>query len=317
MDQGKVLVTGATGFLGGALVRRLVEDGYRVRALVRNPARTAQLEKLGVEIATGDLGHAPTVTAAVAGMDLVVHAGAGTSGTAQDSEIATVLGTRNVVDAIRAAAIGKLVYISSLSVYETSGYHENQWVGEDAQLERRPLRRGTYTATKLRAETIVTQAMSGGFCPTVVLRLGALYGPGAPPHTGMVGVPLGSRVFLAFGDRNSVLPLLHVDDAADAIVACLRSSAADNQVFNVVGRGAVTKSMYVERVVKPLYPKATVIYCPLPLLIATTWLQENVLAAIGRQPPLTVYRLVSSQRRVRYSASGIERAIGWRARAGF
>jgi hypothetical protein len=73
----------------------------------------------------------------------------------------------------------------------------------------------------------------------------------------------------------------------------------------------------MERVVKPLYPKAAVIYCPMFLLLAATWIQEKLLLIVGQQPFLTVYRLMSSQKRVRYSTSKIENAIGWRSRIAF
>ena len=153
--------------------------------------------------------------------------------------------------------------------------------------------------------------------PTVVLRPGTLYGPGAEVYTRMMGVSFARRIFVVFGDGESELPLVHVDNAVDAIVECIGNSAADNQVFNVVDHDLVTKKMYMERVVKPLYPKATVIYCPMSLLLALTWLQEKLLAILGKQPFLTVYRLVSSQKRIRYSTSRIENAIGWRSHIRF
>jgi nucleoside-diphosphate-sugar epimerase len=103
----------------------------------------------------------------------------------------------------------------------------------------------------------------------------------------------------------------------DAIVECIRNSGADNQVFNVVDQDPITKSAYMERVIKPLYPRAIVIYLPMPLLVALTWVQERVLALLGKRAPLTIYRLMSSQKRVRYSTSRIENAIGWHSRITF
>jgi nucleoside-diphosphate-sugar epimerase len=313
----KVLVTGATGFLGGRLARRLVDEDYEVRAFARKRSNTAALKKLDVEIALGDLGDESSVAAAVNGVDIVVHAAAGTSGTAQDSYTATVQGTRNVLEACRSGRVKKLIYISSCNVYEVAGYTENQVVTEEAQLERSPLRRGHYTAAKLLAEGLVTAAMKDDRCRIVVLRPGTLYGPGAEVYTKMLGISFGARFFFVFGDGDSALPLVHVDNTVDAVVECIRRRAADNRVFNVVDQDLVTKRMYMKQVVAPLYPQATVIYCPMSLLIAATWLQERVLRLVGKTPYLTVYRLVSSQKRVRYSTTKIETTIGWRSRIRF
>src|SRR5438034_1348675 len=107
MNQTKVLVTGATGFLGNRLAKRLVDDGYPVRALARKESRVAALERLGVEIAFGDLGDESSIAAAVNGVDVVVHAAAGTSGTEKDSDTATIQGTRNILGACRTSHIKK------------------------------------------------------------------------------------------------------------------------------------------------------------------------------------------------------------------
>ena len=315
--QTKVLVTGATGFLGSRLAKRLVEEGYPIRALARKLSNLGALKKLGAEIVFGDMGDGASIAAAVKGVDVVVHAAAGTSGTAKDSDSATIQGTRNVLEACRTNRVKKLIYISSCNVYEVAGYTENQLVTEEAQLERFPLRRGHYSAAKLQAEALVTEAMIHDGCPTVVLRPGTLYGTGAEVYTRMMGVSFARRIFVVFGDGESELPLVHVDNTVDAIVECVGNSAADNQVFNVVDRELITKRMYMERVLKPLYPNAVVVYCPMSLLLTLTWLQEKLIAIVGKQPFLTVYRLVSSQKRVRYSTSRIENAIGWRSHIRF
>ena len=313
----KVLVTGATGFLGGRVAHRLVELGYEVRALVRKQSVMNSLKNLGVEIVLGDLADQSSVAAAVDGVELVVHAGAGTSGTAEDSDKATIQGTLNVLAGCRKHRVQKLVHISSCNVYETAGLAEGQVVTEEAQLERFPQRRGRYTAAKLRAEALVIEAMKAGALPAVVLRPGTLYGPGAETYTPMMGVSLAGRLFIVFGNGSSALPLVHVDNVVDAITGCLGNSAADNQVFNVVDHGTITKRRYVEMLVKPLHPSASVIYLPMPLLLCLTWLEEKLLTALGRRPPLTVYRLLSSQSQVRYGTSRIEAAIGWRSRVSF
>ena len=315
--EARVLVTGATGLLGSSLAKRLVEEGYPTRALVRARSNRHALKGVDVEIVLGDMGDDGSIAAAVKGVDIVVHTAAGTSGTARDADIATIQGTRSILKACSTNGVRKLVYISSCNVYELAGYADCQIVTEEAQLERSPLRRGHYSAAKLQAETLVTEAMSQGGCPTVVLRPGTLYGPGAEVYTPMMGISVANRIFVVFGDGESELPLIHVDNAVDAILDCITCSAANNQVFNVVDHERVTKKMYVDQVVRPLYPNAIVMYCPMSLLLTLTWLQEKVVVILGKQPALTLYRLVSSQKRIRYSASKIEKTIGWRSRIRF
>jgi nucleoside-diphosphate-sugar epimerase len=295
----------------------LVEEGYAVRALVRMRSDLRRLKNLGVDIAFGDLGDATAVDASAGGIDIVVHAGAGTTGSAKDSETATIQGTRNILEACRKHAVRKLVYISSCNVYEVAGYAENQVITEEAQLERFPMRRGHYTAAKLQAEALVTEAITRNWFPAVVLRPGTLFGPGADIFPRMMGVSFARRVFVVFGDGENELPLVHVDNAVDAIVECMRNRAADGQVFNVVDPGPITKKIYVEQLIKPLYPRALVIYCPMPLIRNLTLVQEKILSGLGWQPFFTAYRLSSSQKAVKYDTSSIERAIGWRPRINF
>ena len=298
-------------------MRRLVEERYSVRGLARKSSNVAALRESGVEIAIGDLGDEQSVAAAVKGVDFVVHAGAAMRGTAENYETATIQGTRNVLKACREGGVKKLVHISSCTVYEIAGYSENQLVTEDSQLERNPLQRGLYSASKLQSEALVTAAMGDKSFPIVVLRPGTLYGPGTAVFTSLMGIFLAWRIFVVFGDGTNVLPLIHVDNAVDAVVECMRNSAADNQIFNVMDQDPISKKAYVERVIKPLYPGAIMIYVPMPLLVALTWMQEKVLACLGKKPFLTVYRLASSQNRIRYSTSRIEYAIGWRSRIKF
>jgi nucleoside-diphosphate-sugar epimerase len=316
-ERTRVLVTGATGFLGRRLANRLVGDGYEVRALARKSSDTNALRALKVEIALGDLGDASSVSAAIDGVDVVVHAAAGTSGTAKDSDTATIQGTKNVLAGCKQHQVSKLIYISSCNVYEVAGYVEGQLVTEEAQLERFPLRRGHYTVAKLHAEALVTAAMSESRMSTVVLRPGTLYGPGAEVYTRMMGISFARRIFVVFGNGKSELPLAHVDNVVDAIVGCMRNSAVDNQVFSVVDQDMVTKRMYMERVVKRLYPRATVIYCPLVLLHTLIWLQELPFAILRKPAPLSMYRLLSSQKSVRYSTRKLQAAIGWCPRIRF
>ncbi len=315
----KVLVTGATGFLGGRLVKRLLSDGYEVRALARVTADVSALSAMDVEIVFGDVSDGLAVAGAMKNVEIVVHAAAGTSGTAEDAERSSILGTENIVEACRSSQVRKLIYISSCAVYEVARCTANEVITEEGQLERFPWRRGAYSAGKLGAENVVRAAMKATATrySTVVLRPGSLYGPGASAYSNMMGISLGYRLFVVFGSGESEMPLLYVDNAIDAIVASIASPSADNQVFNVVDPQGVTKSAYMDRVIRRMYPEAVIVYLPLVLLLAAVRVQEWLMGVFRKRPVLSVYRVLSSQTPVRYSTARIQRTIGWTARVAF
>ena len=117
------LVTGATGFIGGHLVKRLTRDGYQVRSLVRRTSDTTSLEQLGVELATGDLTAPETLARAAEGCRYVFHCGAMVSDWATSDEVhaVNVAGTRNLLDACAQASVQRFVHFSSTDVYGYPG----------------------------------------------------------------------------------------------------------------------------------------------------------------------------------------------------
>lgn len=133
-----------------------------------------------------------------------------------------------------------------------------------------------------------------------------------PIFTPVIGLSFGGRVFVVFGGGSCALPIVYVDNVADAVARCLESGAADNQVFNVVGQERITKRRYMQELVKRVCPGSLHLYVPYGLLFGITWIQERLLGALRREPFLTTYRLVSSQRQVFYDSSKIERMLGSR-----
>jgi nucleoside-diphosphate-sugar epimerase len=307
----RVLVTGGTGFLGGHTVEGLLGAGYRVRVLARKLSNTERLRKLPVEIFYGDVADRKSLAEAFAGVELAVHAAAGTSGKKSDCDSATLQGTRNVLEFCRQNRVRKLVYISSCSVYGVADYSTSQAVTEESPLERFPFRRGEYSASKQRAEELVRTAMGCGKFPVTVLRPGTIYGPGGDLYSPMIGLSLFNKLFVVFGPGSFVLPYVYIDNLVHAIVRCLESEQADNQIFNVVDDHGITKRQYMQKIVKPAHPGARILYLPAGLLSAATGLQEALFGLLKRTPVLTRYRLLSSQRNVRYDSSKITTLLQW------
>ncbi len=176
-----ILVTGGSGFLGGAVVRQLVARGEKVRSLQRSDA--PQLRALGVDVVRGDLADSRAVLDAATGCDAVMHIGAkaGVWGPYDDYYQANVVGTQNVIEACRVHGIQRLVYTSTPSVIHAGGDVEG--VDESAPLATHF--DTTYPATKAEAESMVLGA-NGPTLATIALRPHLIWGPFDPQLTARI-----------------------------------------------------------------------------------------------------------------------------------
>ena len=311
MIQNKVLVTGATGFLGRRTVEMLIDQGFAVRALVRTPSKAGTLAHLGAEITQGDLTDPNSLKPAFEGIDYVIHAAADTSGTEKGARQVTIKGTRNILELCAAHQVKKLVYISSCSVYGVADYKDGQVVDENAPLERFPERRGVYSWAKLEAEKIVLDYMNQDKVCAVCLRPGTIYGPGGENFTPMMGFSLKNKFFFVIQRKGFILPLVYVDNLIEAIIAAMVQDNSIGQVYNVVDPRLIGKKEYMDKFIRQLHPNAWVACVPYGLLSAAVGLQDWVFEKLKRKPFLTKYRLVSSQQSKIYDSSKIINHLGW------
>jgi predicted dehydrogenase/nucleoside-diphosphate-sugar epimerase len=307
----RVLVTGGAGFVGKVVVEQLLAQGYAVRVLARKLSNVDAIVALGAEVFWGDVADLDSFDAAMRGCDLVVHLAAGTSGSEKDSQLGTLQGTRHLVDLCARHTPAKLVYISSCSVYGVADCRRHGVLAEDAPLERFPERRGTYSASKQEAERYVVDHMAQAKTALVVLRPGTIYGPGGDLYTPLMGFQIGGT-YLVIGNGAFQLPFVHVENVASAIAACLAGDEANGETFNVIDPEPLTKRAYMEGVIRRLNPHARVMYLPYSILYSITAAQEIAFRLMKMRPPLTRYRLTSSQKPVRYDGSRIARRLGWK-----
>jgi 2-alkyl-3-oxoalkanoate reductase len=170
-----VLVTGGGGFLGSAIVKRLLDRGERVRSFSR--AHYPHLAGWGVEQIQGDLSEAEALLSACSGVSSVFHvaAKAGVWGRATDFYRANVIGTQNVIAACRRQNVERLVYTGSPSVV----FHGGDMEGVDESVPYPSRYSATYPETKAMAEQAVLEAARQGLA-AVVLRPHLIWGPGDP-----------------------------------------------------------------------------------------------------------------------------------------
>lgn len=180
----KYFLTGATGFIGGHVARKLLARGDEVVALVRTPVKALPLKELGAELAEGDITDPETLRAPMEGVDGVFHMAAWYKVGARDHAVAhaiNVEGTRNVLEAARELAIPRTVYTSTLAVYGDTG---GRIVDESYRTAGPWL--SEYDRTKWRAHYDVAVPMMEAGLPAVIVMPGLVYGPGDHSNVGAV-----------------------------------------------------------------------------------------------------------------------------------
>lgn len=209
----RYFVTGATGFIGGRLVRQLRAAGHEVRALVRSPAKAQDLAALGVSLQPGDVTDRESMRSAMHGVDGVFHLAAwyrigARASERRDADRINVQGTRHVLELMRDLRIPKGVYTSTLAVFgDTEG-----WVGDESYRFTGPFL-SVYDRTKWQAHYEVAVPMIQAGLPLVIVQPGVVYGPGDPS---VIGTLLRQylRRTLPIRPHGAAFCWSHVDDTA-------------------------------------------------------------------------------------------------------
>jgi nucleoside-diphosphate-sugar epimerase len=237
LSRERILITGATGFIGSRLAERLVaERGAAVRGLVRDPAKGQALAALGVEFAAGDVTDPATLAAALAGCTVVVHAAAwvGEQGGRAEVWRVNVEGAQHVVAAALAAGVRRFVQVSSCAVY---GSPQNRFEIDESY----PMTpgNGLYADSKIAAEEVVWTAQREHGLPVVAARPSQVYGLGSPQFTlrPLAAIQAG-KMMLIDGGRHLCKPV-YIDNLVDGLLACIEQDAAVGEAINLTD-GAVT-----------------------------------------------------------------------------
>jgi predicted dehydrogenase/nucleoside-diphosphate-sugar epimerase len=305
-----VLVTGAGGFLGSALLRRLVEEGAKVRAGVRRVPRDTLP---GVDYVAGDLGDPEYVDVLVAGVGKVFHVGAAMKGSAADFQRGTVVGTRNVIGACLKHRVRRLVYVSSLSVLEHAVRHAD-CVTEAWPLEPHAERRGAYTQTKLEAEQMVMAAAKEQGLPVCVIRPGVIFGPGVEPSCPSGSFAMFGR-WIVVGSGSRPLPLVYVDDVVDALLLGSSRSGVEGVLINLVDPARVTQREFIRKV-QASRPKIKASYVPKLILMTAAVGIEALGWVLKRGVPLSRYRIRSIRPLSNFDQTAAQKQLGWTPRVG-
>jgi predicted dehydrogenase/nucleoside-diphosphate-sugar epimerase len=309
------LITGATGFVGGALARRLLSRGVRVRALARPSTKVSKLKDLGVEVVVGDAADRTAVDAAVRGTQFVIHCAArtGTQGTWEEFCRDTVRSTENVLRAAHEATVKRLIYMSSLGVYGIPEHGDA--ITEASPYDSKPGDRGHYSRAKIEAETLVLQFVRDTGLPVTLFRPGLIFGPGQGLPTASLAFPSPFRHgFLVIGSSKRLLALNYIENLVDALELALEHNESIGKQYNIVDDEGLTSGEYHR--VRGRIDGTRAIFVPsLPFRLAAPGIEVLVKRAkSGKLASFSSHALARALRSVRYDTRAVRRELGWEPR---
>jgi len=308
---GKALVTGASGFVGSAVARKLAERGLTVRALVRRGSPVQHLSGLDIEFVTGDLRDAESVRAAMEGARYLFHVAADYRLWARDpNEIVenNMSSTRITMDEAKRAGVERIVYTSSVATLRTGPTGEifDESINMD---ESHAI--GAYKRSKLLAERVVVDMTLQGL-PAVIVNPSTPVGPRdvKPTPTGRLIVEAAAGRVPAFVDTG--LNMVHVDDVAEGHLAALERGRIGERY--ILGGQNAGLSEILATVAQQAGRKPPRIKLPRRAIYPVAYVAEAVARRSGREPFITVDGLKMSKNLMFFTSAKAERELGYKSR---
>jgi 2-alkyl-3-oxoalkanoate reductase len=307
------LVTGASGFIGTHLIKRLLAENVAVRALVRpNSIHAGRLRTLDVEVVEGSLDDAQILSEATRGIKTIYHAGAVMNNNWEEHQRTNINGTEYLIRAALANHIDRLVYLSTLAVYEVASLKKNTIISEDSPYQKNPKLMGPYAYSKIEAEKMLLDAHREQGLQVTVVRPGIVLGPLGRIFLPHLGYRYQDKLFLIIDRGNTPLPITYVENTVDGIYKASTETAAIGQIYNLVDGQEINVREYLERFIQITGTKAKIISLPyiIPYL-ATTAYEVSAFLNLVDKGVTSRAQLKGKQVKVRFDSSKARTELGW------
>jgi nucleoside-diphosphate-sugar epimerase len=280
-----VLITGGNGLLGHHLVSALRERGDCVRVLALPGEETSWLEQQGVAVHRGDIRQPETLKGPMSGTHAVLHL-AGMMGVwrpMEDYHAVNVTGTVNVCRAALSEGVGRLVHVSSWTVY---GMALGRPAREDFLL--RPFHE-PYAVTKAAGDRAVQRMIAERHLPAVIIRPGTFFGPGDRLHFGRLADRLRAGKGVIVGPGDNALPFVYVTDVVQGLLLALEHAHAVGHAFNISNDRPLTQQELLEAIASETGASPPHVHLPYRPLYTAGYLAERLAMATGsnKQPIVT------------------------------
>jgi len=325
-EDAPILITGANGFIGSQVVNMLLERGFsNLRCFVRPSGKSDRLNEVlagrpnaQVQILTGNLLSREACKRAVRDVRLIYHLAAGMEKSFAGAFMNSVLTTRNLLDAvIQEGVLKRFVSVSSFAVYSTKKLKRGALLDESCEIENPPYaRHDAYTYAKIKQDELVLAYRKSCGLPVVIVRPGAVYGPGKKPITGRVGIDT-FGIYLHLGGSIR-LPLSYIDNCADAIVLAGLTPGIEGEIFNIVDDDLPTSRKFLRLHKKNVRRFLSVpIPYPAAYLLCALWEKYSHWSE-GQLPPVfNRTRCTADWKGNQYSNEKLKRLLGWSPRVRF
>jgi dihydroflavonol-4-reductase len=307
-----ILVTGASGFLGSAVVRHLLKAGHNVRALVRSTSSRINLADLRAEIVEGDLRDVESLIRAMAGIRFVFHVAADYrlwARNPQEIVRTNVEGTRNLMTAALRAGVERIVYTSSVATLKTRP--DGKASDETFRLEVQSAV-GAYKYSKVVAERLVETMAAEQKLAAIIVNPSTPIGPGdvRPTPTGRIIVEAAAGRMPAYIDTG--LNLVHVDDVAAGHLAALQKGRIGERY--ILGGQDVLLGDMLREIARQAGCTPPRLRLPRQLIFPIAYGAEAVAHFTGREPFVTTTGLRLAKDRMFFTSAKAERELDYRAR---
>ncbi len=313
----KLLITGASGFLGKYVVAQALQRGFQVRAVIRHTSNEKRLpwrNSSNLELIRIDLTRSQGLEEAIRGTDSIVHLAAAKQGNYETQYSNTVVATENLLKAMVAVNIKRLVAVSTFSVFDYLRIPDGEVINEDSPIENQPLHRDVYAQTKLIQESLFRDFEQKNKGEVTIIRPGIVYGRNNLWNAHL-GVNLKNRLWIRIGG-NSQLPLTYVENCAQAIVsACMRQEAI-GKTLNIVDSDLPTQKVYTDKILKLLPRQPSTLgmnWAMMRLLSRGAWFSNKVLFPEKMKLPgiFIPARLEARFKSFRYSNEKAQNILDW------